>query len=417
MTRPAKPGNPVTRRRPTTRLSLPAAGAWTAFRAALRNALAALDQDAYLIIRAMAAGRFVQFAGQGSLGMRAEAVSNTFITRGAPLSVAACRDLVRLGWHPPTYVPTDGVPDPEHGSPNFYVDSKTPVPYGRLATLAVKTLRQIYRVRHPGGLTYKAFSEDKTSIRFPLPKIQREAAVAAEAGSATPLPQQTAVGATKTPSSPTTLVLPDGQPIAADQLEADLRARIAKCEEELEVAVWQLARFYSAVGRCEEAAACVTKAQAGTQNPAKQATVHLRLGQLLEQQDRHAEAEPMYARGLDFPSAASQVLYLLHNNRGYCLNVLRRHAEAEAQCCAAIAIDPSRHNAHKNLGLALAGQGRLAEAARCLLEADCRCPDDTRARGHLTALLTEDPEILDADPGLAAACRDQGIRPGRVGSA
>jgi hypothetical protein len=59
----------------------------------------------------------------------------------------------------------------------------------------------------------------------------------------------------------------------------------------------------------------------------------------------------------------------------------------------------------------------VKDAAVFLLEADRRCPGDTRARGHLTALLTEDPEILDADPGLAAACRDRGIRPGPMGSA
>jgi Flp pilus assembly protein TadD len=125
----------------------------------------------------------------------------------------------------------------------------------------------------------------------------------------------------------------------------------------------------------------------------------------------------MYALGLELPSAAPHVVYLLHNNRGYCLNVLQRHAEAEVDCRTAIAIDPTRHNAHKNLGLALAGQGRLAEAARCLLEADRRCPGDGRARRHLTELLTENPEILEAAPALAAACRDRGIRPGRVGSA
>ena len=90
---------------------------------------------------------------------------------------------------------------------------------------------------------------------------------------------------------------------------------------------------------------------------------------------------------------------------------------AEICCRAAIALDPARHNTHKNLGLALAGQGRLGEAARCLLEADRRCPGDGRARRHLAELLAENPEVLEADPALAAACRDRGIRPGRAGSA
>jgi len=83
----------------------------------------------------------------------------------------------------------------------------------------------------------------------------------------------------------------------------------------------------------------------------------------------------------------------------------------------AIAIDPAPHNAHKNLGLALAGLGRFLEAAHCLVEADRRCPEDARARQHLAELLAENPEVLMADPALAAACRERGIRPGPVGSA
>jgi tetratricopeptide (TPR) repeat protein len=197
----------------------------------------------------------------------------------------------------------------------------------------------------------------------------------------------------------------------------DLCARVAKSEETLEDAIWQLARFYSFVGRHEDATACVERCLAGARDPAKQAAGCLGLGQLLEQQDRYAEAEAMYARGLEIPSAPTKVCYLLHYNRGYCLNILGRHADAEVHTRVALAIDSTRHNAHKNLGLALAGQGRLGEAARCLLDADRRCPGDTRARGHLTELLTENPEILEADPTLAAACRNRGIRPGRVGSA
>ena len=223
--------------------------------------------------------------------------------------------------------------------------------------------------------------------------------------------------ATEIPSDTPSFILPNGQPIAAELVEADLRARVATCEDALEDAVWQLARFYSAVGRPEEATACVTRLLAGTADPGKQAGGYLALGQLLGQEDRYAEAEAAYARGLAIMPATGKVGYFLHNNRGYSLNELGRHPEAEIHCRAAIALDATRHNAHKNLGLALAGQGRLVDAARCLLEADRRCPEDGRARGHLTGLLTENSEILEADPAFATACRERGIRPGRVGSA
>jgi hypothetical protein len=78
---------------------------------------------------------------------------------------------------------------------------------------------------------------------------------------------------------------------------------------------------------------------------------------------------------------------------------------------------PSRRSHPRNLGLALVGQGRLVEAAHCLLEADRCCPEDARARRHLAELLAENPELLVADPALVEACRERGIRPGPVGSA
>jgi hypothetical protein len=397
----------------------PSSDAWDELQRSLATALADLEEDECLIIASKAEHYFVQFSGQGKHGMRAEAVSNAFIMADAKLSAGACENLLCLGWNAPTYVPAKGVEEPADGSPNYYVDAATPVPHVRLAALAVKTLRQIYRVRHPVELTYKAkaLAEDKTLIRFPLLKIQREAPTPADAGSATPVRQQAALGVTKDPSSIPNVVLPDGRPIPAEQVEAGLRGRVTSCEEALEDAIWQLARFYSSAGRHDEATACVNRCLADTRDPAKQAAGCLGLGQLLEQQDRYAEAEAMYAHGLQIPTAAAEVAYFLHNNRGYCLNLLGRHAEAEADCRAAMAIDPARHNAYKNLGLALAGQERLGEAARCLLEADRRCPGDGRARRHLAELLAESPEILTTDAALTAACRDRGIRSGRVGSA
>jgi Flp pilus assembly protein TadD len=349
--------------------------------------------------------------------MRAEAVSNTFITQGAPLSDAACRDLQDLGWHPPTYTPSADTPHPSEGSPNFFVALSPPVAHARLAALAVRTLRTIYGIRHPEELTYKSFSWEGTAIRLPMLTIPREVA-ASSRSHADESPTSKKVP-TAMPRSPEDVLFmrPDRRPIATEVVEADLRGRVTTCEEALQDAVWQLARFYSMVGRTREAMACVTRLLAGTEDVEKRAGGFLALGQLLEQQNRYADAAEVYSRGLDIRPAAGRTGYFLHNNRGYCLNHLGRHAEAEVHTRAALAIDPARHNAHKNLGLALVGQGRLGEAAHCLLEADRRCPEDARARRHLVELLAEHPELLVADPALAAACHAQGIRPGPVGSA
>ena len=229
--------------------------AWAEFRRNLGEALRGLEKDEYLILVAQGKNYFVQFAGQGTEGMRAEAVSNTYIEPSALLSDAACQEFRSLGWSPPTYVQSQGIPKPAEGSPNFYRDARAPVPCARLAALAVKTLRTIYGIREPGELTYTSFSDKDAAIRFPGLKITRRAPASARDGA-----DGTAASRTDGPPTPRgeagpQFILPDGQPVAPERVEADLRARVAKCEEALEDAVWQLARFYSAMGRHAEATA------------------------------------------------------------------------------------------------------------------------------------------------------------------
>ena len=125
------------------RPSPPSTDAWSELRRSLGEALGALEEDEYLILVANAEDQYVQFAGQGDHGMRAETVSNTFITLSARLSDEACQELRNLGWSPPTYVPSEGAQEPTEGSPNFYVEVGAPVPYARLAGLGIKTLRAI----------------------------------------------------------------------------------------------------------------------------------------------------------------------------------------------------------------------------------------------------------------------------------
>lgn len=375
-----------------------------------------LEDEEFLVISATGPHYFVQFAGHGTDGMRAEAVSNTYLTGRARLSDQACQALQAMGWRAPTYVPVEGAPPPSTGSPNFYLNAAAPVPCGRLAILAVRALRTIYRIRHPEDLRYRSFFLEGDTIRLPMLGIPREVESSGRAKAAgSPGAGEDFPAAGRFPDDLLT-AWRGTKPIATEVVEAQLRRRVARCEAAFEDAVWQLAHFYSMVSRTPEATDCVRWLLVRTDDPEKRTAGHLALGQILEQQHRYAEAEATYGQGLAIRPATGSTGYFLHNNRGYCLNRLGRHAEAEAQCRAAIEIDPTRHNAHKNLGLALAGQGRYLEAARCLLEADRRCPGDGRARRHLAELLAENPEVLEADPALVAVCRERGIRPGRVGS-
>jgi len=79
--------------------------------------------------------------------------------------------------------------------------------------------------------------------------------------------------------------------------------------------------------------------------------------------------------------------YFLRNNRGFCLNRLGRHEEAESFCRRAIEINEKRFNAFKNLGLAFEGQGQYAKAAAHLLRAAYMFPPDLRSLSHLADLL------------------------------
>lgn len=60
--------------------------AWETFTRELAVALEALNEDEFLVLIVKQKNYFVQFAAQGSFGMRAEAVSNLYLPDGRHLS-------------------------------------------------------------------------------------------------------------------------------------------------------------------------------------------------------------------------------------------------------------------------------------------------------------------------------------------
>jgi tetratricopeptide (TPR) repeat protein len=111
--------------------------------------------------------------------------------------------------------------------------------------------------------------------------------------------------------------------------------------------------------------------------------------------------------------------YLIKNNLGYGLNWCGVYEQAEEYCRAAIRIDPARHNAYKNLALALEGIGKLEEAIVGYVKATERMPRDPRALGHLEDLLEKHPHLVIEDPELeevVARCREIADEDGVLGS-
>ena len=147
---------------------------WSAFARKLITVLARLEEDQFLILSVTRSNRLVQFAAQGSVGMRMETTSNSYLIKTERLGKPDIATLIEAGWHAPTGGPDESTPerDPD-GSPNFFVDFKVPVCFESMSSLAVRTLAEILHVPHPGYLQCEAFNHDNGEIALPELGLKR----------------------------------------------------------------------------------------------------------------------------------------------------------------------------------------------------------------------------------------------------
>jgi hypothetical protein len=133
---------------------------WAALESRLSRSLACLQDGHFLILETREDdGYYVQFAAEGSQGMRVEAVSNRFLDSWRRLDRTALDRLRRLGWRPPTEI--------GDGPVNWWRSFDAPVPAADIATLAVATLTKAFDVGRAACLTYQAFSRDGAKILLP----------------------------------------------------------------------------------------------------------------------------------------------------------------------------------------------------------------------------------------------------------
>jgi tetratricopeptide (TPR) repeat protein len=203
-------------------------------------------------------------------------------------------------------------------------------------------------------------------------------------------------------------IFPDGRVVAVDDADAMFAALAAKESdpEALKRMLRGLGRECDESGKYDGAAAYIEKILTLEEDPEARAHCFLTIGQLNEKRRDYAAAVAAYSRAFAEPARENDTWYLLNNNLGYSLNQVGRHGEAEAYCRAAIAIDAGRHNAHKNLGISLEGQGRWFEAAQCFLKAAQEAPDDLRALGHLEDLLAQHEEFAKDHPEILEAAQE-----------
>jgi len=189
----------------------------------------------------------------------------------------------------------------------------------------------------------------------------------------------------------------DGLPILTyAEAEIVLLGNLNQKRAEYEEAIWKLVQLYGSNGQHDLAKGYIERLMGLSGSSEAQASYWLALGQLAEKDGHFEAAVDYYSQAKALDPKAVETEYFTNNNLGYSLIQLGRHSEAEPCCRMAIETDPKRHNAHKNLGLALQGQGRYADAARPLINAIRANPLDRRALQHLEEMVAEKPEILDA---------------------
>ena len=127
------------------------------------------------------------------------------------------------------------------------------------------------------------------------------------------------------------------------------------------------------------------------------------LGSLLERRKSFRQAAVYYQMAIQSEPADPRSWHLANSGLGACLNRIGRHAEAETFCRAAVKAAPGQYLDHKNLGIALEGQGRLLDAVESYARASELESGDLRALSRLHALLKRHPRILQGSPRVARA--------------
>ena len=166
-----------------------------------------------------------------------------------------------------------------------------------------------------------------------------------------------------------------------------------------------LAQLYGRAGRHDEAIARLRELFGLMEDPELKAACALAMGGHAESRQDFAAAVIYYREALRLEPSQPDSWYFIHNNLGYSLNQLGQFLEGESLCRRAITILPGRPNAHKNLGLALAGQQRWREASACYVEATRVSPADPRSCTHLEELLRDHPELVAEFGEAAKECR------------
>ena len=193
--------------------------------------------------------------------------------------------------------------------------------------------------------------------------------------------------------------------MSAAEMEKTLLKRVEAEKAQPTEALWQLARFYQQSKQTEKGVTCLRQILAEMCEPENKAGCVLAMGQMMESANDYEGAVRYYKEALALEPVQTAAWYFINNNLGFCLNTLGQFAEGETYCRKAIEIDPNRPNAYKNVGIALSGQGRYREAAKCFVTATQVNASDPRALRLLQDLVRDHPELAHEFEGVGELCQ------------
>jgi tetratricopeptide (TPR) repeat protein len=193
---------------------------------------------------------------------------------------------------------------------------------------------------------------------------------------------------------------PRKEPKKNEEVEKILLDKLASYEEGLAQTVFDLALLYRRMGQPERADSYFNRFLSIIDDPEKKAAYLLAIGCFMEKVSDYEEAIVYYSQALSLEPANDDTWYFINNNLGYCLNTTKKHGEAEPYCRAAIKIDPRRHNAYKNLGISMEGQGKYPEAAVLYIKAVEKYAGDPRALALLEELVAKHEVIKNDFPDI-----------------
>jgi tetratricopeptide (TPR) repeat protein len=169
--------------------------------------------------------------------------------------------------------------------------------------------------------------------------------------------------------------------------------------------------FYRGINKIEAATELLNRFLETSDKGEEKAHCYLALGQIATDEQRLEAALNHFRSALSLEPKQKKIIYVLHNNIGYCLNMLGRFVEGEEHCRAAIQLNSIRASGYRNLGISLDGQGDLVGAAWALVEAVKADAADERARALLQKLLAEHPTIVVQCPWIGDGLVTDGAGP------